>query len=324
MVTEFGDERLIASPVASPPASSPADTLASFVDSDESFGPVVAPVKYETDDFGNPGLVPLEDGDGPAYVESVTALDPQGNFSIVYVVDDQRLEAEFGPGDVVGEDHVYGHYRSYLSEVDNIPVRMWTHPTFSNLQPVVRQYFWLFGWEAGNSPGQSFARGFASAGVLTPPDNLASLGRATYAGQVVADWWNNFEDPNISTYVSRFWGALTLEADFSEGNVSGQIDELQAEAPGTAYSNDYWEHLSDTTSIEILEGGIDGNRFHADWVGRDETVNPPLHNSVLGFDGSLLGEFYGPNGEEVGGVITGQRESTNQNQLIHGVFGAER
>ena len=70
MASEFEEERLTASPLASPEASSAADTLASFVDSDVSFGPVVAPVKYETDEFGDRGLVPLEAGDGAAYVES--------------------------------------------------------------------------------------------------------------------------------------------------------------------------------------------------------------------------------------------------------------
>ena len=324
MASEFGEERLMASPLASPEASSAADTLASFVDSDVSFGPVVAPVKYETDEFGDRGLVPLDDGDGAAYVESVTVLDSQGRFSIVYVVDDVRTEVEFGPEHVVGEDQIYGHYRWYNREVDNTQYHMWTHPTFSNLQPVVRQYFGLFGWGAGNS------RGFASAGVLTRPDNLARLSSATYTGQVVADWWSNFEDPNLSTYRSRLWGALTLEANFSEGNISGRIDDLWSEAPGTAYTNQYWERLSGTTSIEVLEGEIDGNRFHAEWIGRDETTNPALHSSVLGFDGSLLGEFYGPNGEETGGVITGQRELGSEStfdaphQIINGVFGAER
>ena len=96
MASEFGQERLMASPLASPEASSAADTLASFVDSDVLFGPVVAPVKYETDEFGDRGLVPLDDGDGAAYVESVTVLDSQGRFSIVYVVDDVRTKSHSG------------------------------------------------------------------------------------------------------------------------------------------------------------------------------------------------------------------------------------
>ena len=225
---------------------------------------------------------------------------------------------------MVGEDRVYGQFRWYNREVDNTQYHMWTSPTFSNLQAVVRQYFELFGWEAGNS------RGYASVGVLTPPDNLASLGSATYAGQVVAELSSNFEDPSLFTYRSRLWGALTMEANFSESNISGRIDDLRSEAPGTSYTNQYWERMSGTTSIEILEGEIDGNRFHAEWEGRDEMTNPALHSSVLGFDGSLLGEFYGPNGEETGGVITGQRELGSEStfdaphQLIHGVFGAER
>ena len=118
------------------------------------------------------------------------------------------------------------------------------------------------------------------------------------------------------------WGALTLEAVFSDGTVSGDIDTIWVEPPGTAYTNEHWEQLPNTTSIEILEGEIAENRFHAEWEGRDTNSNPDLRYSVIGLEGSMLGEFYGPEGEEVGGVITGQRESTNQ--LVNGVFGADR
>ena len=316
MATEFGDDRLTASPLASPEASSSADTLVSFVDSDTPFAPVVAPIKRDTNDLGNPGLVLLEEDDSSAYVESVTVLNQQGRFRIVYVVNDQRTAIEFGPEHVVGEDQVYEHYRWYRREVDNIHYDMWTHPTFYNLQPVDRQYFGLFGWEADGR------RGFASSGVLTPPDRLTSLGSATYEGQMVADSWNNFLDPNLYTNRARLWGALTLEANFSNATVAGAIDELWYEPPGTAFTNEQWSQFPATTSIEILEGDIEGNRFHADWEGRDTNSSADLSNSVLGFDRSLLGEFYGPYGEEVGGVITGQRESDDQ--LIHGVFGAEK
>ena len=102
-------ESLTASPVASPEAMSATDTLLSYVDSDVPFGPVVAPLNISENDMGDSGAVPLEEGDDPAYVESVTAPDSQGRFSIVYVVNDQRLETEFGPEHVFLEDNTYGH-----------------------------------------------------------------------------------------------------------------------------------------------------------------------------------------------------------------------
>ena len=113
-----------------------------------------------------------------------------------------------------------------------------------------------------------------------------------------------------------------MEADFSNSSIEGEIASLWAEPPGTAFSNCCWEQLPSTTSIEILPGEITENRFHGDWEGRDTVANPDLRYSLLGLKGSLLGEFYGPDGEEIGGVITGQRESTDQ--VINGVFGADK
>ena len=316
MATEFGDERLTASPVASPEALSEADTLVSFVDSDTPFGPVVSPIKHVVDDIGNSGLVFLEQGDSGAYVESATVRDSQGRFTIVYVVNDQREEVEFGPEHVIDQDQVYGHYITYEREIDHTEYYMWNNPVFSNLQPVYRQYFGLFGWAV------SGRRGYASAGVLTPIDRLTSLGSATYKGQMVADGWNNPLTPSLFENRGRIWGALTLEANFLGGSVEGEITDLWAEPPGTAFSNCCWEQFSNATWIEVLPGSITGNRLHAEWEGRDTRTSPEPRYTFLGTSGSLLGEFYGPHGEEVGGVITGQRESTDQ--LVNGVFGADR
>ena len=96
---------------------------------------------------------------------------------------------------------------------------------------------------------------------------------------------------------------------------------MWVESPGSAYT-DSWEMMSDTTSIEILPGNIDGNRFHAEWEGRDTNTSPDLLYSVLGFEGSMLGEFYGPYGEEVGGVLTGRSEATYH--VVNGRFGAAK
>jgi hypothetical protein len=191
---------------------------------------------------------------------------------------------------------------------------VWSAPTFSNLQSVPRDYFALFGWQA------NFIRGFGSAGVLTPPDTLTDLGSATYEGQMVADLWDSFSEPELFDNLGRMWGALTLDANFSDGEIEGAIDEIWIEPPGTAFTNTAWYQLPDTTSISIEEGTIDGNRFHAAWEGHDTDTGSADTNSVRDFEGAMLGEFYGPNGEEIGGVITGQREGTSD--VINGRFGA--
>ena len=56
---------------------------------------------------------------------------------------------------------------------------------------------------------------------------------------------------------------------------------------------------------------IDEGRFTADWTGQDSNPDSSALESVRGFVGSLFGEFYGPNGEEVGGVLNGHRDATD-------------
>ena len=313
VVTEFGDDGLIAGPGASPEAMGPVDTLASVALRGEDFVPVLSPVKFDSDGT-NSGVVLLEEDD-QAYVKSV-AIDGPSGFTLTYVVNGQETEVQFGPEHVTRTDEAYGHFTEFSREVDNAQFLVWSAPTFSPLQPVHRDYFTLAGWQVGYD-----FRGYASVGVLTSPERLTS-GGATYEGQVVADLWNNFLTPDSFDDLVRFWGALSLDADFSAGEISGKIDYLEVEPAGTAYSNCCWEQLSVTTYIEILPGSIAGNRFHADWIGREPNASTDWPHHVRGFDGSLLGEFYGPNGEEAGGVITGQREE--RNQFINGRFGAEK
>ena len=303
---EFG---LTASPLASPEASSSADTLLSLADTDTAFGPVVAPVKFDRDDTGQVGVVLLEEDDS-AYVESVTLRDSQGRFTIVYVINDQRAEIEFGPE----------HRRDsgeYYMRVNDTNLWMWNKsigdPSYSG----------QVGWEAGDF------RGYAATGVLTPPEHLVSLGSATYVGEIWGDLWHNYtadryrasydEQGNSVEGIEGFIrGELTLDATFSESGIEGSVSNLMWRRSYSAQ----WTPYEDTNTIRISEGEIIDNWFHAAWHGEDNSVSSAPEDSVSGFEGSMLGEFYGPQGEEVGGVLTGQRESTNQ--IINGVFGAER
>ena len=310
MATEFGDDRLTASPLASPEAETSADTLASLVDTDIALAPVSSPIGMEYDAQNNVRITSLK-GNKTAYIESATVLDSQGNITIVYVVGDRRTEVHFQARDWTGFD--------YEKTVGGTTYFAWWAPTFTGVprQNIVARYMGLFGWQAGQD-----ARGYAVDGLLTPPDRLTSLGGAIYEGQMVADYWRtNDPTPGFFDNLGTVWGEIMLEADFSGGSIEGAVDNIWIEEHGNAYS-DTWVQLAATNSIQISDGTIDGNSFHAEWEGQDTDTSSALAYSMRDFDGSLLGEFYGPNGEEAGGVLTGQRESTNQ--LINGRFGAER
>ncbi len=310
MAIEFGDERLTAAPGTSPEASTSADTILSLGGSNRTLAPLSAPLGFESDAQGNESVVPLED-DRTAYIESTTIADAQGNYSIVYVIDDQRTEVQFGPSDFTGAE--------FAKMVDGVSYYSWSGLTFrgDRQNTIVPQYFWLFGWQAGVD-----VRGYAANGMLTQPDRLTSLGSATYEGVMVADYWRSGNlSANYFDSAGTVWGELTLEANFAGGNIEGSIDNIRIEDHGDSFSG-MWLELADTNSIQLENGAIDGNRFHAAWQGQDSDTSSALDRSMRGFEGSMLGEFYGPYGEEAGGVVTGQRDSTNQ--IINGRFSAEK
>ena len=51
---------------------------------------------------------------------------------------------------------------------------------------------------------------------------------------------------------------------------------------------------------------MDG-QFTADLTGMDSNANAPMDESLRGYEGGVLGEFYGPAAEEVGGVFNASR-----------------
>lgn len=307
METVYG-HGLEASPLASPTASSAADSIENLDDASTTFAPVSAPVKITSDAMGQAGVVLMEDGE-EAYVESITH-DGAAGYSVVFVVDGTKTQVDFGAADWSwtpgGDDYyqktvggtTYGFAHAPLYAGDPVP------------KAVHRRYFQIFAWDTGE------LRGYAAHGAVTLSQSLVNLGSATYEGHLIAERHNNFTDPDFRAVRELMWGELTLNADFSAGAISGGIDNVWVQQPdGT------WAQVADTNSIAISNGDIDGSRFHAEWAGQDTDTSSALEDSLRGFEGSMLGEFYGPNGEEVGGVVTGERAVTDQ--VIHGRFGGE-
>ena len=176
------------------------------------------------------------------------------------------------------------------------------------------QYFAFVGLARGTEDG--WTRLHSAYGVLTPAERLVNLGSATYEGHFGADVFKNRPGAGFYDILGFLWGEMTLEADFSMGSISGDVDTLWYRTP-----EGEWLKVPDTNSLLISDGEIDGNRFHADWHGQDTDADSDYSESVRDLDGSMLGAFYGPNGEEVGGVLTGQREETDE--VINGRFGGE-
>ena len=287
---------------ASPTSSRPADSLESLAGT--AFAPLSAPVKYELDDLDQLGVVMLDE-DEAVHVESM-ASDGKGGFSVVYDVNGETAEVQFSPEDYTGSE--------YYKQTEDARYWFWHAPIGAGFKPVARQYFSFVGWVRGTEEG--WPLGYSSYGVLAPRGRLMSLGGATYEGHINADVWQNFTGTGRADIRGQLRGELTLEAEFSEGAISGDVDNLWYSPP-----KQEWLRVPETNTLVISDGEIDGSRFHADWQGQDTDANSSLDESVRGLEGSMLGAFYGPNGEEVGGVFTGGREETDE--VINGRFGGE-
>ena len=116
---------------------------------------------------------------------------------------------------------------------------------------------------------------------------------------------------------SDMWGNWRLVADFSESKLQGDIRGIRVRRPG----EDYYRYLPYTTYFSISNGEIVDGRFTASVSGVDLAENaPPDTDTVRGFSGSILGEFYGPEAEEAGGVLRASRASDSR--VLVGSFGA--
>ena len=296
---------LEASPLASPTALSAADSMESLNDAGTTFAPVSAPVKITSDAMGQAGVVVLE-RDEEAYVESIT-YDGAGGYGVVLVVDGTKSQVEFEAADWILS---YGEFAYYEKTIDGTTYIFARVPIFAEFKAVHRRYFQLFYWETEE------LRGIAALGATTPSQALVNLGSATYEGHIIADRHNNFTDPDFMAVREAIWGFLTLNADFSGSTIAGSAIPMWMQL-----SDGTWVPIPDTNSIVISDGEIDGSRFDASWRGEDTDAGAALEDSFRGFEGSMLGEFYGPDGEEIGGVFTGGRAATDQ--VIHGRFGGE-
>ena len=134
----------------------------------------------------------------------------------------------------------------------------------------------------------------------TPP----TTGSATYLGRFLARAYRA-DDPNRS-HRQRITGAMRLVANFDLNQLQGTIDAIR--------KRNYTGTLTDwpTSSFEITDGRIQGGQFTATLIGNDSDPDASFDESLKGFTGSILGEFYGPNADEIGGVVSAERDAVGQ------------
>ena len=299
-------------------AESDADTLANLLPGgDEVFSTLSAAVwrDYDNRSSAFPGL-------GAAYVKSVSS-DGDGGFRVNFVIDGRVSLVHF-PAHRFGTTLFRGGAQGSLTAYS---LWSWTDSFQAGSDGAAAgprtdgsshfDYFDINGWQAGTSGIGNF-RGFMTYGIRTPPDNLPT-GSASYEGRLRAEMWN----ADASGWGTQTWvhGVLQLQANFDDGQVSGRIDGLEFQPQGEARYD-----LPDGNVVLIAGTPIREARFATEWMGRDSNRNAARQETIGGFSGTLVGEFYGPAADELGGTLSGRRGATDTapEQYLIGGFGASQ
>ena len=271
-------------------ATSASDTFEDVGDQGTRFSPLTSALRSDWFDLSSA----LDDD---TYVEQIWVdgdFDNGGTIRVAYVVNGREQMAEFGAAD-------YDPQNEFEKEIEGGGQWLWS-VTGSFCCDSGYSYLDVYGfghWGGGHTASY---RTYATVGVRTDPANMPA-GSATYAGRIRADAYK--QDSESSAFRYRIFGDLNLMADFDAGTLEGNVSSIYTRPQGESSSSP----LSETTSFEIGNGRIADGQFTADLSGADTNGAAALDDSLRGYEGNVLGEFYGPAAEEVGGVFTATRDA---------------
>ena len=318
MATAGLEGGLSRSPQAAVYAGSDQDTLSSLLPGGETaFSPLSSSIHL---DYLGTNRGVRQSALGAAYVKSVSS-DGEGGFNVSYVIDGEETLVHFA-ADQYRPAPAYDFHDAtedtlswFWSWTDSFAVPDDPDRTDGS---TFFDYFDLHGW-AHEGPGET-RRGALAYGVRTMPGDLP-MGNATYQGYMSAEWWSAGNPAWRSQ--EFFEGSLTLEANLDDMEISGRVNGIRI--PGWWSASGENEPLDPSNSIDIAATAIDQGRFSSNWAGNGPMDAGP-GETFYGFTGTILGEFYGPAAEEVGGVLSGSRPAmgATPEQLLIGGFGASQ
>ena len=281
-------------------ATSAGDTLAARLPTaSNEFAPLTSLL---TRDFNQPQSAAIGDN---AYIKTISS-DGANGFHVTYVIGEDEETVHFAASD-------YGAGTSstnYYKEANGKRYWLWSY-TGSIAGPEKNMGSGEFRYFDANGIAINIdrvdSRNYVTYGLRTDADALPS-GSAHYSGRVYADVFGS--DAPSTNDRTRVWASLRLTVDFAEGSLGGDFRRFRVQEPGQSTVT-----LPLTVYADITDGEIANGQFTATWT----QVNP-LVDAEETFAGDILGEFYGPNAEEVGGVFNG----TNADEVIAGWFGGVR
>jgi hypothetical protein len=222
-------------------------------------------------------------------------------------------EQAFAPSDLTdeedgyevdGDDGYYGVY-SYTGPISDL---LTAGNGFSQVLEIQREL------NDPDNPGLNESM-FAVVGTETADEDLKDLPKAEYSGwsrvNVVPN--SGFESNRESRYKVRSEVAMT--ADFGAGEVWGTIGNTTVEDPETGFV----ESVGGTISMD--KSTFDNNGF-AGTLTADETFIDEL--DVDSGSGNYAGAFYGPDADEVTGVLTLGLTDGDESLNGNGFFTADK
>ena len=248
-------------------------------------------------------------------VQSIRS-DGSGVYTVRYVLDGTEAEVSFDETtDLDGEGYccevTVGNVTHYLWS--------WTSDSLSDHG----QYRYMDVLAYGQTAVDSDAGADRDASSLpfifgTRTQTLPVVGSAIYRGGFRA----RLVDPDAPAYYDQ-WdmrGSVRLVANFDLRELQGRIHSIRVEAPDNSPEASW-----PTSSFELSDVRMNDGQFTATLTGVDSDPDAAFGASVRGFMGSVLGEFYGPNAEELGGVVAAARDEdgdSTADRLLVGGFGS--
>jgi len=152
-------------------------------------------------------------------------------------------------------------------------------------------------------------------GVTTPDANQPEMGIANYYGWFFGYAYQN--DASSNAFRQRISGDFRLVANFDPTMpvINGEITNIRGQAPGQGSEiQTPWPN----SSFVITGTGINSaGQFTAKLEGKDESSDPDIA-SLRKFMGALTAQLFGPNADEIGGVISADRDGTDHDLSLYG------
>ena len=237
---------------------------------------------------------------------------------------------ENSPNDEVTVQFLPEHCGETICEIqqDGVTYFLWTQIAPHTQQLSLNSefdYFSVLAFDIGGLPENKRQRNFIVFGVETPAAAVPTQGRAIYhqSGWLGANIYR--QRSSSDSYRQQISGKVRIVANFDMSSLSGRIYSIRGAAPG-ATTRVSWP----TSSFSITEGQINSEgQFTAKLTGIDSDTTDPFRNfskSLRGFVGTILGQFFGPNAEELGGVLSGSRdfEGTVHDQSLYGYIASNK